>query len=171
MPVTKWYHLLIGGGDSVLPVVIPGGIFIQHLCPIWCPRHDVEPVPGLQRVLTPRPRLMLRLQERGGWLDAEQWARTYKNWNAGVKRGRQQVEGKMAGAEERGGRWWKGGKVVKEVVNAGVGRKWINTWKMDWIRSSWCGEVKKKEWREKGREEFKTLVLISRGKQQKRHTR
>jgi len=70
--IHKCHDSLIGRGDPVLAVVVPGGVLIQHFRPIWRPRHHVQPVVGLQRVLTPRPRLMLRLQERGGRLDVEQ---------------------------------------------------------------------------------------------------
>lgn len=164
---TYRHYSLIGGGDSVLAVVVPRGVLIQHLCPVWCPRHDVQPVTGLQRVLTPRPRLMLRLKERWGRLDAEQWAGTHENWKTGVRKGRQQdarKKRKRQGEEEQGGKWGreKSGKIVK----AGVGWKWIDTWKMDWIRCVWCSKKKKNE--EKKREGFKTPALISRGKQQKR---
>lgn len=80
---------LIGCGGSILAVIIPGGVFVQHFCPIWSPRHDIQPVASLQWVLAPRTRLMLCLQEGGGWLDAEQRARAHENWKVGVKRGRQ----------------------------------------------------------------------------------
>lgn len=70
-------------------VIIPGGVFIQHFCPIRSPRHDIQSVTSLQWVLAPRTRLMLCLQQRGGWLDAEQRARAHENWRVGVKRGRQ----------------------------------------------------------------------------------
>lgn len=78
-------HSLVGGGGPVLAVIIPGSVLVQHLRPVRRPRHDVQPVAGLQRVLAPRPRLMLRLQERGGRLDAEQGAGAHEDWRDGKK--------------------------------------------------------------------------------------
>lgn len=72
-----------------MAVIIPGGVLVQHLGPIRSPRHDVQPVASLQGILAPRTRLVLRLQEGGGRLDAEQRARAHENWKVGVKRGRQ----------------------------------------------------------------------------------
>lgn len=77
-----------------MAVIIPGGVLVQHLCPVRSPRHDIEPIASLQRVLAPRPRLMLRLQEGGGRLDAEQRARAHENWKVGVKRGETDVKKK-----------------------------------------------------------------------------
>lgn len=77
-PPSNPTHSLVGGGGPVLPVVVPRGVLIKHLGAVRRPRHDVEPVAGLQRVPAPRPRLVLRLQEGGGRLDAEQRAGAHK---------------------------------------------------------------------------------------------
>lgn len=140
---TQRRYSLIGGGDPVLAIVAPGGVLVQNLGPVWRPRHDVQPVTRLKRVLTPRPRLMLRLQERGGRLDAEQWAGTHENWETEVRRGGKQDVRKKGDRRKWGGK--KSGKIVE------MGRKWIDTWKMYRIKCSWCSKMKKREWREKER--------------------
>lgn len=76
-------HSLVGGGGSVLFEVFPGGILIQHVGAIGSPGHDVQTVPRLQRVLTPRPGLVLRLLQRAGRLHPQQCPRTHKDWHRG----------------------------------------------------------------------------------------
>lgn len=71
---------LVGGGGSVLFEVFPGGILIQHVGAIGGPGHDVQTVSRLQRVLAPRPCLVLCLLQRAGRLHSQQSPRTHKDW-------------------------------------------------------------------------------------------
>lgn len=74
---------LVGGGGPALFEVLPGGVLVQHVSPVGGPGHDVETVPRLQRVLTPRACLVLRLLQRAGRLKPQQRARTHKDWGRG----------------------------------------------------------------------------------------
>lgn len=86
--------LVVGGGLALFEV-FPGGILIQHVRAVGGPGHDVKSVPRLQRILTPRPCLMLRLLQRTGRLHAQQCPRTHKDWHRG------DVLGQRGGGEGR----------------------------------------------------------------------
>lgn len=86
--------LVVGGGLALFEV-FPGGILIQHVRAVGGPGHDVKSVPRLQRILTPRPCLMLRLLQRTGRLHPQQCPRTHKDWHRG------DVLGQRGGEEGR----------------------------------------------------------------------
>lgn len=78
---------LVAGGGSALFEVFPGGIFIQHVCAIGGPGHNIQSVARLKWIFTPRPCLMLRLLQRAGRLHPQQCPRTHKDWHrSGVLR-------------------------------------------------------------------------------------
>lgn len=68
---------------------------------------------------------MLRLQERGRRLDAEQRAGTHENWKMGVRRGRQQ-DVREKGREREQEEEEQGGEKSGKIVEAGAERKWID---------------------------------------------
>lgn len=91
---------LVGGGGSVLFEFFPGGVLVQHVSAIGGPGHDVQTVSRLKRVLTPRPRLVLRLLQRAGRLHPQQRPRTHKDWSrGGVLKQKGEEEGKKGEIE------------------------------------------------------------------------
>lgn len=90
---------LVRGGGTVLRVVVPRGIFEQHIRPVRRPRHDVESIARLQGVFTPRPRLMLRFLLRTRRLDSQQSSGTDKNWRERIQGNKERIKG---GFGERG---------------------------------------------------------------------
>lgn len=77
----EWEELsLVAGGGSALFEVLPRGIFIQHICAIGGPRHNIQSIPRLQWILTPRPCLVLGLLQRAGCLHPQQCPRAHKDW-------------------------------------------------------------------------------------------
>lgn len=161
---SAWLHhnSLVGGGGSVLAVVVPGGVLVQHLGPVWRPRHDIQPVASLQRVLAPRPRLMLRLQERGGRLDAEQRAGAHENWEGETARcDKVEKEGARRRARREAGEREKSGQKLK----ASAERREKNGLMHE--LDAFDAQREKKKDEERKREGFKTPALVSRGKQQK----
>lgn len=166
---------LVGGGGSVLFEVFPGGILIQHVGAIGGPGHDVQAVPRLQRVLTPRPGLVLRFLQRAGRLYPQQCPRTHKDWRGGgvlghrggEKGGKKKEERKwkqsivkmkdimgMAGRERRNGRRPKTMEYRTGEGHGGDGRKmWVDKSKLriekETKTSSRMGErVRGREWGE-----------------------
>lgn len=123
---------LVGGGGSVLFEVFPGGILIQHVGAIGGPGHDVQAVPRLQRVLTPRPGLVLRFLQRAGRLYPQQCPRTHKDWcgggvlghrggeKGGKKRKRQKMKTKHCKNERYHGDGREGEKKWEKAKDHGI---------------------------------------------------
>lgn len=100
--------------------VFPGGVLVQHVGAIGGPGHDVQAIPRLQRVLTPRPCLVLRLLQGAGRLHPQQSPRTHKDWRrGGVLEQREEEEEKK---EEKGKRQKMKTKHCKNERYHGDGR-------------------------------------------------